>query len=270
MVHTFQGTIIASIILIVLLVLNYKLYRNRLATRAFQLVKQDTAPQVMSMSSFLMMNIVIFVTVLTVIIVSDVTLSASDYVSNCQNAPIGEGPYASCYNGFGKEVYANRKLAQQQIRKDFPELNIEPFSLLNINSRNDFTREQQLLVNSRVFHNIIINTNQDRFILDHGLEVKILKNNLMRNQGVLNSKDAALTVQITNHNIYDMTIDKTNPITIYLSNKLVYPKVVDGFSEVIEAGESIDLNYLFEAINEGYNTYQVRIHGDQYSFRKGQ
>ncbi len=266
MKHSFLATIIATGLLVIAFLLIYSYYRSHLAKQALDRLHANKSKPVIGFTSFILIIFTVFLTMFVIIVSSDVTLAAYRFSSTCSNLISNKDPLATCYNGFGKEIYADNKLALKNYNSEHPSKKINLQTLLNYSVSNlNLNDVESKIVNSMVFYNVVIQTRQSDFIVEDKLHVKIIS-----------KQDTRLTFEVKNLDSKDLTLNMMYPISVFSKNRIVVPITIN--NEVVEdersnddigvlkPGETKILIYDYPKITVPYVSYELRVQGNNYTF----
>lgn len=262
--HNFKGTIIGMLCLITLMYISYYVYRKMLGRQALNQLKGKQSSNVWTASTFFIVQIIILVSVSVLIVFMDLSLSARAYVSTCQSNDIEEGV---CLNNFGREIYRDERLIIPDIKKLNPDFSFN--TMLNVYEQNDLSLEEKRFYNARYFHNRYIDTWQDMVILENGLEVSIIDNNLEANRGVYLDSTSSLTVSFKNRSNRSINIDHESVVGVYLKDQYIPYILKDNDTQVLNPSEMIQVTYHYPVNVLDYSYYSIRIHSKNYTFREG-
>lgn len=270
MKHSFIGTIIATVILVIILMLVYGYYRKLLAKQALAKLNGNQPKSVIGLSSLIIIMATLFITGFIIIVSADITVGAYRFSSTCSNTNLVSDSLAICYNGFGKEIYADRKSAIDDYNANNPNDTLNLKTLLNYFDNNRLNDFEEKIVNSMTFHNVVIQTNQKDFIVEDGMQVRILSDSVNQN--------SRLTVEVTNTSSFDLDVKLMYPVAMFVQNEIVVPIRVDDMElvsrendapiYVLQPGETRVIKYYYPEITEPYVYYDVRIQGQNYTFER--
>lgn len=268
MIHSFYGTLIGTVILLLCSFYSYSRYRKKLSKNFLEQIKGESSTQVLSPRYFFGIHVILFVTLFVSIVTLDITAATYQYVSKCASEVKEEGPLATCFNSKGLKIYAHQRDAIKELNKKFPEVNTNFDTMLNVDDSRPLKEQEQLLVNSRLFNNVILQTKQTHFILDSGLEIKILDDHLDGRFVTSLKNSPQVQVKITNKGSKPVVLTEMNPVSVYLDNKLIEPSQVDGYKNKLNPGESIEVRYYYPEMVNPFNVYTLRLHGINYSYER--
>ena len=251
MSHSFTYSVLGVGILVVVFLFSYSYYRKLVSKQALSSLKGEPYSSILSLSSFLSISLILFGGLSILIIYMDYTLSAKAFTQNCAFESTSNDPYATCVNQLGSKIFVNESKAIAQYNLDHPNGG-------NLTIRNFGLREYQgdefltTLRNSFLFNNNIVDTKYRTFMIHDVLELEIIK------------EDAKMIrVKYMNHGDEDTIINPYNPISIWVTGKMVE---IQGIEDVIlKSGEERVVEYPF---NGEYGNYTIRIHIDEFTYER--
>ena len=237
MSHSFTYSVLGVGILVVVFLFSYSYYRKLVSKQALSSLKGEPYYSILSLSSFLSISLILFGGLSILIIYMDYTLSAKAFTQNCAFESTSNDPYATCVNQLGSKIFVNESKAIAQYNLDHP------------NGGNEFLTT---LRNSFLFNNNIVDTKYRTFMIHDVLELEIIK------------EDAKMIrVKYMNHGDEDTIINPYNPISIWVTGKMVE---IQGIEDVIlKSGEERVVEYPF---NGEYGNFTIRIHIDEFTYER--
>lgn len=233
--HSFIYSLVGILILMIIFLIVYHYYRQRVAQQALSSLRDDKSLNVLSLGSFLAISFIIFVVLSVVIVYTDITISAKNYVQNCS---LESDDGRICVNSMGREIFVGRVDPDIKIQyKDYEKRDDHFYTSLN----------------SYLFHNVVIKTSDSSFIIDDKLEMKIIYEG-----------KRMMSVEYTNISNDVYNIEGYRPINVWFNKKMVPFSNLDEITQELKSGESVVIEYRFESDVE-----YIRIYKNDMTFERG-
>ena len=233
--HSFFYSLMGILMLMIIFLIVYHYYRKCVAQQALTSLRGDKSLRILSLSSFLTISFISLVVLSVVIVYTDITISARNYVQNCA---LESDDGKTCVNSMGRRIFAGG--VDPDIREQYKDYE----------KRDDHFYTS---LNSYLFHNVVIKTSDSNFIIDDKVAMKIVY-----------VGKRMMSVEYTNIGNDVYVIEGYRPINVWFNKKMVPFSNLDEITQELKSGESVVIDYRFDSDVE-----YVRIYKNDVTFERG-